>query len=70
MTVSDKTVGDPAGAPADKAADRAAEAGPSAPPRHRNATARLLIGGLVLALLVLVPVAAGTGAYQIGRAHV
>ncbi|MGW5236371.1 FecCD family ABC transporter permease [Streptomyces nodosus] len=65
MTVSDKTVGDPAGAPADKAADRAAEAGPSAPPRHRNATARLLIGGLVLALLVLVPVAAGTGAYPV-----
>ncbi|MEW2497729.1 iron ABC transporter permease [Streptomyces nodosus] len=65
MTVSDKTVGDPAGAPADKAPDRAAEAGPSAPPRHRNATARLLIGGLVLALLVLVPVAAGTGAYPV-----
>ncbi|MFJ3820911.1 FecCD family ABC transporter permease [Streptomyces nodosus] len=65
MTVSDKTVGDPAGAPADKAPDRAGETGPSAPPRHRNGTARLLIGGLVLALLVLVPVAAGTGAYPV-----
>ncbi|QWB25993.1 MULTISPECIES: iron ABC transporter permease [Streptomyces] len=38
---------------------------PEVPPRRRRTTAWLLTAGLVSALLVLVPVAAGTGAYPV-----
>ncbi|MFI6372136.1 FecCD family ABC transporter permease [Streptomyces sp. NPDC050546] len=38
---------------------------PETPPRRRRTTAWLLTAGLVVALLVLVPVAAGTGAYPV-----
>ncbi|MGW0862754.1 FecCD family ABC transporter permease [Streptomyces sp. NPDC002611] len=38
---------------------------PEVPPRRRRTTAWLLTAGLVAALLVLVPVAAGTGAYPV-----
>ncbi|MFB7932022.1 FecCD family ABC transporter permease [Streptomyces sp. NPDC056039] len=38
---------------------------PEVPPRRRRTTAWLLTTGLVAALLVLVPVAAGTGAYPV-----
>ncbi|WP_435280331.1 FecCD family ABC transporter permease [Streptomyces koelreuteriae] len=43
----------------------ATSAPPEVPPRRRRTTAWLLTAGLVAALLVLVPVAAGTGAYPV-----
>ncbi|GGW83031.1 FecCD family ABC transporter permease [Streptomyces lomondensis] len=43
---------------------------PDSPPRRRHPTAWLLTAGLAAALLVLVPVAAGTGAYPVPVADV
>ena len=49
----------------DKQARPRASADPAAPPRARRTTAWLLTATLAAGLLVLVPVAAGTGAYPI-----
>ncbi|MBM7090561.1 iron ABC transporter permease [Streptomyces sp. S12] len=54
MSVLEKTVPKPGPAPS-----------PTATGRRRRTTAWLLTAGLVVALLVLVPVAAGTGAYPV-----